>query len=219
MMQPDEAADRERAQDARLARAARSGDSKALSGLLSRHQPRIFRTCLRIVGDEEAAADATQDTLLRAVRAIASFDERAQFTTWITRIAINVCLTRARSEKLRRHISLDAPAGPARTGSHAAPNSPGGVTSDQIPSLAEGLGGREQTPSERVQETEEEARVLRALSSLDPEARAILLLRDGNDLEYDQIAEVLNVAVGTVKSRLFRARQALREAMENLGRS
>lgn len=201
--------DRERELDSRLARAARLGDGRSLASLIERHQTRVYRMCLRVTGNEEAAAEATQDALLRAVRSIASFDERAQFSTWITRIAINACLTRARSEKLRRHASLDAPAGPSRPGKSVTPGS-----ADQRPSLGEGFASGEQTPARRVQQYEEYSRVLEALAGLDIEARAILLLRDGHDLEYDQIAEMLGVAVGTVKSRLFRARQALRELVE-----
>lgn len=202
MLRPEDAADRERALDARLAHAARRGDSKSLASLIERHQTRVYRMCLRVTGNEDAAAEATQDALLRTVRAIATFDERAQFSTWITRIAINACLSRARSEKLRRHVSLDAP-NPAFSGS-----------SDQSPTIGDSRSRGEQTPDRRVQQEEDRARVLRALDSLDVEARAILLLRDGHDLEYDQIAEMLGVAIGTVKSRLFRARVALREAME-----
>lgn len=203
MTLPDEtAADRERALDARLARAARRGDTKSLASLIERHQSRVYRMCLRVTGNEDAAAEATQDALLRAVRAIATFDERAQFSTWITRIAINACLTRARSEKLRRHASLDAPIGGFS------------ASSDQSPTMGESRPGGEQTPDQRVQQSEDRARVLHALDLLDVEARTILLLRDGHDLEYEQIAEMLGVAIGTVKSRLFRARLALREAMD-----
>lgn len=198
----DTAADRERALDARLANAARRGDSRSLASLIERHQSRVYRMCLRVTGNEDAAAEATQDALLRAVRAIATFDERAQFSTWITRIAINACLTRARSEKLRRHASLDAPI----RGFSAA--------SDQSPTIGDSRSGGELTAAQRVEQGEDRARVLAVLAGLDVEARTILILRDGHDLEYEQIAEMLGVAIGTVKSRLFRARVALREAME-----
>ncbi|MBS0187978.1 MAG: sigma-70 family RNA polymerase sigma factor [Planctomycetes bacterium] len=202
---PDHA-DPESALDVRLVRAARRGDSKALATLLSRHQTRVYRMCLRVTGSEETALDAAQETLLRAIRGLDTFDDRARFSTWITRIAINACLTRARSEKLRRHASLDAP-GPTNQG-------PTGDSARGAGSFGDSLPAGEQTPSRRVEQDEDHARMLRALGQLDVEARTILLLRDGHDLEYEQIAEMLGVAIGTVKSRLFRARQALREAME-----
>jgi RNA polymerase sigma-70 factor (ECF subfamily) len=207
--------------DAVLARAARAGDFAALSTLLERHQTRVFRMCVRVTGDEDAALEATQDTMVRAVRAIKTFDERAQFTTWITRIAINACYSRARSEKLRRHISLDAPPRSDQTPSRppaagsAAGGAGGGSGGDPgRGSLGAGLTSREQIAHQRVEGDETRARVLEALSTLDVDSRTILILRDGRDLDYDQIAEILGVAIGTVKSRLFRARQALREAIE-----
>lgn len=199
---PADASDRERALEAHLARAARKGDPKALAALIERHQSRVFRMCLRITGDEEAAAEATQDALLRAIRAIATFDDRARFSTWITRIAINACFSRARSEKLRRHASLDTPTRPAH----------GAQTDAQT--FADLLPGREQAPHSGVEKGEEQHRLLGALAQLDFEARTILVLRDGHDLEYEQIASMLGIAIGTVKSRLFRARVALRELME-----
>lgn len=200
--------------DATLARAARTGDFAALSTLLERHQTRVFRMCVRITGDEDAALEATQDTMVRAVRAIKTFDERAQFTTWITRIAINACYSRARSEKLRRHASLDAPIRGGRGADQAATAGPApGGGGGGGGSLGSSLANGEPGSLERVEGEEARARVLLALSTLDFEARTILILRDGRDLDYDQIAEVLGVAVGTVKSRLFRARQALREAL------
>lgn len=205
--------------DASLARAARAGDFAALSALLERHQTRVFRMCVRVTGDEEAALEATQDTMVRAVRAIKTFDERAQFTTWITRIAINACYSRARSEKLRRHASLDAPLRGRSTGSGGAGASGGVDGSAGGGSLGSGLANPEPGATERVEGEESRARVLAALSMLDFETRTILILRDGRDLDYDQIAAILGVAVGTVKSRLFRARQALREAIEKLGPS
>lgn len=200
--------------DATLARAARAGDFAALSTLLERHQTRVFRMCVRVTGDEEAALEATQDTMVRAVRAIGTFDERAQFTTWITRIAINACYSRARSEKLRRHASLDAPIRSDQSANSSArgPGSsgPGGSSSG----LGATLPSREPIVVQRVEGDESRARVLEALSTLDVDSRTILILRDGRDLDYDQIADILGVAIGTVKSRLFRARQALREAIE-----
>ncbi|MFN9970211.1 MAG: RNA polymerase sigma factor, partial [Phycisphaerae bacterium] len=129
--------------------------------------------------------------------------------------------SRARSEKLRRHISLDAPPrsdqNPSRlAGSGAAAGGAGGGSGGDSGrgSLGAGLTSREPIAHQRVEGDETRARVLDALSTLDVDSRTILILRDGRDLDYDQIAEILGVAIGTVKSRLFRARQALREAIE-----
>ncbi len=154
-----------------------------------------------MVHDRELASDLTQDTFVKLMKGIDSFDGRAKFTTWMTRIAMNVCLSKLRSEKLRRHASLDAP---------IAPNN------DREP---RGLGADlEQTSElshpERVEAKEQKERVLAALRQLDPEQRAVLILADAQGLSYESIAATLGVAVGTVKSRLFRARAALKERTE-----
>jgi RNA polymerase sigma-70 factor (ECF subfamily) len=125
------------------------------------------------------------------------------------RVTMNVCLSRLRSEKLRRHASLEAMAERPRGGSEEGS---GGLTAaDQFSQI------REQSQDESVEFHEDRERVLRALSTLDPDQRAVLILCDCRGLPYEQIAEVLGVAVGTVKSRLFRARAALRDAVEAMG--
>lgn len=191
--------------DASLIAAARNGDQSALATLLTRHQARMFGLCYRIVHHREMAADLCQDAMVKIINGLDGYDGRAQFTTWFTRIVINVCLSKLRSEKLRKHASLDAQLG---GGASAA-------QSDSSTTLSRTIRqSRELTPSSRVEESEERQALLAALSNLDPEQRTILLLRDQRGLDYDEIGDVLGIAVGTVKSRLFRARAALREAAE-----
>jgi len=191
--------------DLTLIRAIRRGDSSAWTPLLSRHQNRVYAVCVRMVGDRELALDLAQDTLVKVIQGLDSYDGRSQLSTWITRIAINVCLSKLRSEKLRRHASLDAPSGgtddPGRTFANSTAQT------------------REQFAADRVQSGEDRRLVLTALMRIDPEQRAILVLRDSRGMDYERIAEVLGVAVGTVKSRLFRARTALRENIEALEKS
>ncbi len=187
--------------DRTLLEAGRRGDQAALAQLLQRHHHRMFGLCLRVVHDREMAADLLQDAIVKVIHGLDSYDGRASFTTWMTRIVINVCLSKLRSEKLRRHGSLDAPS-PTPSG-------------DRESSLGTSLSqSREQSAAQSVEEKEDREQMLAALSSLDPEQRVILLLRDQRGLDYEQIGEVLGIAVGTVKSRLFRARAALREAVE-----
>lgn len=191
--------------DLTLIRAIRRGESAAWTPLLSRHQDRVYAVCVRMVGDRELALDLAQDTLVKVIQGLDSYDGRSQLSTWITRIAINVCLSKLRSEKLRRHASLDAPSG---------------GTDDPGRTFAESTAQtREQFAAERVQSGEDRRLVLAALMRIDPEQRAILVLRDSRGMDYERIAEVLGVAVGTVKSRLFRARTALREHIEALEKS
>ncbi len=192
--------------EVRLIERARAGDRDALGNLLALHEARLFAVCLRTVGNREAARDLTQDSLVKVIQSLANFDGRAKFGTWVTRIAVNTCLSHLRKERLRRHASLDAP-GPSVSG-RGGGEAPAAAT----------LPGREQGPGSGVEEREALARLDRALARLDGEQRAILALRDVRGLDYEQIAAALETPVGTVKSRLFRARSALREAMESLER-
>ncbi len=156
-----------------------------------------------MVRDRDLATDLTQDAFIKIIQGIDSFDGRSRFSTWMTRVTMNVCLSKLRSEKLRRHASLDSMAAGR-----------GGDGKGEI-----GDPGGELGPAQSVQAKEEQERVLRALSALDPDQRAILILCDCRGLPYEQIAEVMGVAVGTIKSRVFRARTALRDGVEALERS
>ncbi len=184
--------------DLPLIEAARRGDREAWAALYRRHLPRIMGTCMLMTRNRERAEDLAQDTFVKIIRAIDRFDGRAKFTTWITTIAMNVCRSSFRSEKLRSHASLDAP---ARGRDDRAPQEPAQPW--------EPKGGS------RVEANEDRDRVLAALSRLDPDQRAVLILADSQGLSYEHIAGTLGVAVGTVKSRLFRARTALRQQMES----
>lgn len=190
-------------EDLRLVTACRGGDQAALGTLLTRHQTRMFGLCLRIMRHRESAADACQDAMVKIIQGLPTFDERSKFTTWLTRVVLNVCLSKLRSEKVRRTTSLDAPVGAVDR------DLEGGST------LSHTIGQhREPTAGVRVQEKEGREALDAALGALDPEHRSILLLRDQRGLDYDEIGEVLGIAVGTVKSRLFRARAALRTELE-----
>lgn len=190
--------------DLALVRAVQRGEKDALAPLLERYQDRLFGVCVRMVGDRDLAADLTQDAMIKAIEGISTFDERAKFSTWVIRVTMNVCLSKLRSERLRRHASLEQLA--AGTGQRP---------SDR-PSVPSALidRDREHAGAESVELEDFRRRVSAALLRVAPEQRAILVLRDSRGLDYEQIAEALGVPVGTVKSRLFRARAALREAME-----
>ena len=193
------------AQELALVRAIQQGQTGAWTSLLTRYQDRLFGVCYRMVNDRELASDLTQDAMVKIIEGLGTYDGRSKLSTWMIRVTMNVCLSKMRSEKLRRHASLDAPSPDqggrgreGRTGAERLAESP----------------EREPEPNQSVQREELRRLVAAALIRIAPEQRAILVLRDSRDLDYDQIAEVLNIPVGTVKSRLFRARAALREALE-----
>lgn len=178
----------------------RSGDHDAWSELLGPYQDRLFAVCVRMVGDRELAADLAQESMVRVIQRLDTFRGGSKLSTWIIRVTMNVCLSKLRSEKLRRHASLTptSRAGEDNVRDSWTPEArePGGVS--------------------RVELDEQRQRLSEALLGISADQRAILILRDNRGLDYEQIAEVLGVAVGTVKSRLFRARNALRNAMEEL---
>lgn len=179
--------------DFELIEAWRRGSNAALDALFQRVQPRIHGLCLRMLGRPEAAADVAQDAFLRMYEGLPGFDGRARFSTWSIRVTLNCVYTYLRREKLRRHARL--------------PEADSGFE----------LGSREPTPEARIERSDLRRHVVVALGTLDLQARAILVLRDLQGLDYAEIAEVLGTPIGTVKSRLFRARAALREALEQLG--
>jgi RNA polymerase sigma-70 factor (ECF subfamily) len=194
--------------DAALIAAHRAGDASALAELLGHYQDRLFGVCLRMVGDHESARDLVQDAMVKIIQGLDSFDGRAKLSTWLIRVTMNACLTHLRREKLRRHASLDAP---VRSRADAGE---GGATHKDL--LADDA---EPAAAARVQRRDDLRRLSDALLRIDPVQRGIILLRDVHGLDYRQIAQVLDVPEGTVKSRLFRARLALREQVERLEKS
>lgn len=197
----------EDARDLELVDRVRRGENAAWSELVTRYQDRLFSVCVRIVRNRDLASDLTQDAFVKIIRGIDQYDGRAKLSTWLIRITMNVCLSKLRAEKLRRHASLEAEGSAGRGLAGGERDGEGSLRSRL--SQARELGGED-----RVERDEERSALLGALDRLDEEQRAILLLRDAHGMEYEQIAEVLGIAVGTVKSRLFRARGALRTEVE-----
>jgi RNA polymerase sigma-70 factor (ECF subfamily) len=176
-----------------LLSAARGGDRRALEALLDRHQRRVFRFGLRMCGEEESAKDVLQETLLAAARNIRDFRGASSVSTWLYTIARSFCIKARRTSKFApdRLDSLDR--------SEAL----------QVPDA--GRGPEEETSGRQV---EEALRV--AISELEPMYREALVLRDVEGLSAPEAAQVLGVSVEAVKSRLHRARLAVRERVAPL---
>lgn len=183
--------------------ALRRGDRATLESLLKSHYPRLYHLCLRMLGNRDDAAECVQEAMLKVVQHAGSFDGRSSPGTWITRIAMNQALTHLRRRKIRLTTSLDQddPAAGNGQGDSAGP------ARNRLPDF------RELSPGQRVEHQEMHALLQTSLATLDESFRSVLILRDIQQLDYGQIADVLEVPVGTVKSRLFRARLALRQAM------
>ncbi len=190
--------------DKRLLEAHRNGDAAALAELLEGYQDRLYGVCLRMLGDRERARDLAQDAMVKIIQGLDRFDGRAKLSTWMIRVTMNACLSELRKLRLRRHASLEAPT--ARSGSGTAGDS----------TLAQAIAIEEPGVEQRVQDGEDRADVSSALARITPEQRAILILRDMQGLDYKTIGDLLDIPGGTVKSRIFRARVALRERLEAL---
>jgi len=185
---------------------------RAICELVRGYQRRVYSICVRMVRNREDAGDLTQDVLLKLVENLNSYNGQSKLSTWVIRVTMNCCLSHLRKQKIREHKSLDAPVRrPPGTRMEPA-DVPVGMRGRSA-----GPAGGELLPAQGVEQTQLRSLVLQALESLDSDSRAILVLRDLQDLDYQQLAEALEIPIGTVKSRLFRARAALRQAIESRG--
>lgn len=187
--------------DEALVRRFHDGDGAALGPLIEKYQDRVFRTCLRLCGNPDDAADLTQDVFVRVFETLKGFAGRSGFYTWLFRIAVNMSISHRRKAHTRRTTSLDAP----RAGPDGSPGD----------SAAQSLAAASAPPDRASADRERCNAVSAALADLDDEHRTILVLRDVEDFDYGEVAEILEVPVGTVKSRLHRARMALKAKLES----
>ena len=180
---------------------ARAGDEAAFETLVARHERAVWSVARRLLGHDEDAFDAVQDTFLRVFRALPRFRGEATFRTWVIGIAINVCRSRRASAEWRRRRLTDelAPADPASGRAVERP-----------------LADRSPGPEAAAHAGELRAALDRALAALSRAHREIVVLREVEGLDYDELARALGCRVGTVRSRLARARAALRAALEGV---
>ena len=180
------------APDAELVRRFLAGDVEAFTELVRRHERRVYSVCLRILGDVDDAADATQDTLLSVVRKLDGFRGDAAFTTWLHRIAMNVCYDHLRRAQRRPVLHR--------------------VIDDELPAHESG------PPVPDHADAIVDARLVgAALAEVPEDFRVAIVLADMQDLPYEEIAKVLDLPIGTVKSRVHRGRLALARALEGTG--
>jgi len=171
-----------------LIEASRKGDLDAFDRLVAAQQDRIFHAAYRITGNAEDAQDAAQETFVKAFRALARYRHEAAFGTWLHRIAVNAALDIVRRRPLAPPSSLDEVVLPATA----------------------------HNPDREAERHEIQRRVHQALQRLSPDHRVIVVLRDLQGLAYEEIALALRIPVGTVRSRLSRARDVLRGFLKDL---
>lgn len=183
MNRPDASLD-----DRQTIQAVLAGDSDRFGLLVLKYQDRLFNGVARMLGSASDADDVLQESFLQAFRKLSSFREQSSFYTWIYRIAINVAINLRRRE--RRNVTLSE---------HAA-------ISDQLVT-------DDESPDHRLEQFEEIRELQDGLNQLSDEHRNILVLREIEGMSYEDISEVLEMPIGTVRSRLHRARMQLRDCL------
>ncbi len=192
-MTPHESDDA-RLEEAATIRAAQRGDSSAFDRLVDAYYRSVYNTAYRMLGAESAASDATQATFLKVYEALESFRGDASFSTWLYRITMNVCL-----DDLRRRR-----------------NEPQSLTAEDDegePTGERDLPDESDEPARSAEQKELQRLVHEAIGRLPEDFRTVIVLYDIRGLSYQDIGEALDIPLGTVKSRLNRARHALREEM------
>ncbi len=187
----------DRLDDLSLVRLCKAGETEAFGVLVGRYQERLYPTIHRVVGSAEDAEDALQDAFVRAFQKLGTFHGESSFYTWLYRIAINVAMESCRRRKVRRLFLLGR-------GDYAS-------LGREPVSPAEGSD-----PSRGLERAERVRAVEAALDRLGPEHRAIVVLKDFDGRRYEEIAEILGIPVGTVRSRLHRARHELKDQLKGL---
>jgi len=184
-------------QERALVEALRNGEEAAYELLISRYQAPIYNLVYRLVNDPADASDVTQEVFLKVFRSIRDFRGQSSLKTWLYRIAVNEAHNQRRwcTRHRKKEVGLDA-------------SSEEGGRSYQ-----ERLSDPGRSPYEEAWNEEKHAMIEQALQTINPAFRAVVVLRDIEDLSYEEISSVLQVSLGTVKSRILRGREALRKAL------
>ena len=180
--------------DDRLIADCLKGQTAAFGELVHRYQDRLFNTVFRLVDSAEDAQDVVQEAFLHAYQSLDRFKGESQFFTWLYRIAVNSAISLKRKQRIVVSLHVD------REGQGSVPE-PHDVSELSQPDLV-------------LERADEERRIQAALNRLSPEHRAVLILKDLEDQKYETMAEILQVPIGTIRSRLHRARLELREVLE-----
>lgn len=183
--------------DETLVDEALAGDRDAFGALVRRHQRGLVNYIFRLVGSRDVATDLAQEVFLKVFVGLHSFDPRYRFTTWLYRIASNGAIDHLR-RKQPKTLSLSQPA--ADDGIAAAPT----------------LAGTDPTPDDVLRLRELERRLDQAIGDLPPAYRQLILLRHRQHCRYDEIARITHLPLGTVKNRIFRAREILRGQLSDI---
>jgi RNA polymerase sigma-70 factor (ECF subfamily) len=185
------------ADDAALVRAGQGGDMKAFEELVARHRDKMFARAFSMMRNEEEAIDLSQEAWVKGWQRLNQFHGESSFSTWMTRIVINLCLDEMRRQKRRQTESIQD-----------LDEESGGVERQMPPMTV--------NPTERLERGELRQRIDQAMGLLSREHRTVLVLHEFEEMEYKKIAEAMGCSIGTVMSRLFYARRKLAALLADL---
>lgn len=174
-----------------LIQKAQKGDTNAFGTLVASYEKFIFNVACKMFSNSEDASDIAQEALIKAYKNIDKFDFNSSFSTWLYRITVNACIDEMRRRKGRESISIDA--------------------EDEESGLAVQIEDTSLGAEERVIQNETVSEVRAAIDKLSEEHKTVIILRDLQDMTYEQVAQTLDLSIGTVKSRLARARKSLKD--------
>ncbi len=197
----DQRTDLASATDQEVVLLAREGREAAYRELVRRYERPVFSLIYRMVRDRELAEDLAQETFVKALNAIESYRPEFKFSSWIFKIANNASIDQLRRRELNT-LSLDG--------------SPNAETADAVEATALQIGDRAETPLEELEARELGGAIEVAIGQLRPEYRSCILLRHVEGRPYEEIAEMLELPLGTVKTYIHRARNELRQALSDL---
>lgn len=174
---------------------AKQGDIKAFEELIIEHEKTVYNIVYRMMNNVDDAYDLSQETFIKVYRQISSFDGKSKFSTWIYRIATNTCLDELRKRKGKETFSMNEM-----------------IESEDGQIISQYIDESENT-EDKILDKEQAQIIRQALSEVNENYRIIITLRDINNLSYDEIAQILNISLGTVKSRISRARKEMKRIL------
>jgi RNA polymerase sigma-70 factor (ECF subfamily) len=188
-------------EDAVLIRAFREGDRAAFDSLVLKHKDRVFNLCYRLLGEYEEANDSAQETFIKVYGSLKKFRLESAFSTWLYRIAVNTCKNKLKSSAFRQKrkmVPMDNP------------------VSDNRAQSGLGIQDESQSPAMELEKKERMRIIQEAINALPSEQKEVVTLRDIEGFSYEEVAQITGFNLGTVKSRLARARQDLRKKLRSV---
>jgi RNA polymerase sigma-70 factor (ECF subfamily) len=189
-----------RASDEALMQELAQGSQSAFDELFTRYGTPVNTFCYAFLRNREAAEDIAQETFIRVFRNASRYQPVAKFTTWLYKIAANLCINELKKGKLRSTLSLDEPAGSDPDGSR----------------IVERIATNSPSPLSALERAEAQSLIEKAIDHLPPDQRTTLVMVEYHQMQYQDIAEILEVSVSAIKMRVKRARETLRETLKML---